>query len=336
MQKRTFHFTNTSVDYYFAAGISHLKELADKKTSIILTDENVFAAHGKRFKNWNTIVLKAGEEYKVQETVDSVIEQLIETGADRKWTLVGIGGGVTTDLTGYIASVYLRGIRFGFVPTTLLALVDASIGGKNGVDVGVYKNMAGTFRQPSFILHDLIFLNTLPEKEWRAGFAEIIKHACIKNMSMFNELERNDLSFYQKKQTAVCDLVQKNALLKTKIVQGDEFEAGERKLLNFGHTLGHALENQYELTHGEAVAIGMGFAAKLSESVTRFKTAERVQSLIEQYGLPSAAKYNKHKVFEVLKGDKKKEKDFIHFILLEKIGKGIIHQISLDQLYEYL
>lgn len=199
MQKRTFHFKNASVDYYFAGGISHLKELADAKTSIILTDENVFALHGKRFKNWNTIVLKAGEEYKVQETVDSVIEQLIETGADRTWTLIGVGGGVITDLTGYIASVYLRGIRFGFVPTTLLALVDASIGGKNGLDVGVYKNMIGTIRQPAFILHDLIFLNTLPDKEWKAGFAEIIKHACIKDATMFNEIEKNNLSFYQKK-----------------------------------------------------------------------------------------------------------------------------------------
>lgn len=130
-------------------------------------------------------------------------------------------------------------------------------------------------------------------------------------------------------------MIQRNTLLKTKIVQRDEFEQSERKLLNFGHTLGHALENQYELTHGEAVAIGMGFAVKVSE-VAGFKNADRVQSLIEQYGLPSVAKYNKDKVFEVLKGDKKKEKNFIHFILLERIGKGVINQISLDQLYEYL
>ncbi len=115
-------------------------------------------------KNWNTIVLKAGEEFKIQPTVDTIVEQLIELGADRKSTLVGIGGGVITDLTGYVASVYMRGIKFGFVPTTVLALVDASIGGKNGIDVGVYKNMVGVIRQPSFLLHDMSLLSSLATK----------------------------------------------------------------------------------------------------------------------------------------------------------------------------
>jgi len=336
MQKKTYRFGSSSTDYYFAGGMSHLKEIVDQKTAVIITDENIFAAHQKRFKNWNTIVLKAGEQYKIQQTVDTVIEQLIEIGVDRKWTLVGVGGGVITDLTGYIASVFLRGIRFGFVPTTLLALVDASIGGKNGIDVGLYKNMVGTIRQPSFILHDLIFLNTLPEKEWRNGFAEIIKHACIKDTSMFNELEKKDLNFYQKKKSEACTLIQRNAMIKTKVVQTDEMESGERKLLNFGHTLGHAIENQYDLMHGEAVAIGMGFASRLSEKLLKFKDAQRVENVLTQYGLPSGATYNKDKVFSVVKGDKKKEKDFIHFILLERIGKGTIRPVPLDDLYEYL
>ena len=336
MQKKTYRFGSSSTDYYFAGGMSHLKEIVDQKTAVIITDENIFAAHQKRFKNWNTIVLKAGEQYKIQQTVDTVIEQLIEIGVDRKWTLVGVGGGVITDLTGYIASVFLRGIRFGFVPTTLLALVDASIGGKNGIDVGLYKNMVGTIRQPSFILHDLIFLKTLPEKEWRNGFAEIIKHACIKDTSMFNELEKKDLNFYQKKKSEACTLIQRNAMIKTKVVQTDEMESGERKLLNFGHTLGHAIENQYDLMHGEAVAIGMGFASRLSEKLLKFKDAQRVENVLTQYGLPSGATYNKDKVFSVVKGDKKKEKDFIHFILLERIGKGTIRPVPLDDLYEYL
>ena len=117
--------------------------------------------------------------------------------ADRKTTLVGVGGGVITDMTGYVASVYMRGLRFGFVPTSLLAMVDASIGGKNGIDVGVYKNMVGIIRQPAFILHDMVFLNTLPQSEWENGFAEIIKHACIKDAAMFRELETNSLKKYQ-------------------------------------------------------------------------------------------------------------------------------------------
>lgn len=336
MQKKTVRFTNATVDYYFAAGFATLKEITDLKNAVIITDENVFEAHSKRFKNWNTIVLKAGEAFKIQATVDSVIEQLLALGADRTTILIGVGGGVITDLTGYIASIYMRGIRFGFVPTTLLALVDASIGGKNGIDVGIYKNMVGSIRQPQFILHDLIFLNTLPEKEWNSGFAEIIKHASIKDAAMFKALEAKDLKFYQRKKAEVCTLIQRNTLLKTKVVQSDEFEKGERKLLNFGHTLGHALENQYELSHGEAISIGMRYAASLSALLLGFKHKERVVNLLERYGLPTNAAFDKDKVINVLKMDKKKEKDAVHFILLERIGKAVIQPIPISQLYKAL
>jgi 3-dehydroquinate synthase len=336
MQKKTFRFSTASVDYYFAGGISYLKQIADQKNTVIITDENVFNNHQKRFKNWNTIVLKPGEEYKVQATADTIIEQLIGMNADRTTTLVGVGGGVITDLTGYVASVYMRGIRFGFVPTTLLSLVDASIGGKNGIDVGVYKNMVGVIRQPSFILHDLVFLSTLPENEWRNGFAEIIKHACIKDAALFRELEQHNIGFYQKKKKEVSLLIRRNALLKTKVVQQDEFEQGDRKLLNFGHTLGHALENQYELSHGEAISIGMAYASMLSQKMKGFKQAGRVVQVLENFGLPTLAEFDKDKVINVLKMDKKKVKDSINFILLEKIGKAVIQKISIDQLYESL
>ena len=336
MQHKKFRFSTSSVDYYFAGGFLLLKQTVNVKQAVVITDENVFQHHSKKFKGWNTIILKPGEAYKIQLTVDSVIGQLIEMGADRNTTLIGVGGGVVTDLTGYIASIYMRGISFGFVPTTLLALVDASIGGKNGIDVGIYKNMIGTIRQPQFILHDLVFLNTLPDLEWQAGFAEIIKHACIRNATMFKELEQSDITLFQKKKKLLCDLVMRNAILKTKVVQEDEFEKGDRKLLNFGHTLGHALENQYELTHGQAVAIGMHFAATLSERLTGFKGASRVKQLIEKYGLPTEAMYQKDKVFEVLKKDKKKNADAISFILLNKIGNAGIRQISFTDLYEAL
>jgi 3-dehydroquinate synthase len=336
MQLKTIRFTSTTVKYYLTGGFALLKEIADQKNAVIITDENVFAAHGKRFKNWNTIVLKPGEAYKIQATVDSIIQQLIELGADRQTTLVGIGGGVITDLTGYVASIYMRGIRFGFVPTTLLALVDASIGGKNGIDVGPYKNMVGIIRQPDFILHDLIFLNSLPENEWRNGFAEIIKHACIKDAKTFAELEQHDVSFYRKKKKEACALIQRNALLKTKVVVADEFEKGDRKLLNFGHTLGHALETQYELSHGEAISIGMGFASRLSTVYRKFKGVERVTSLLQQYELPVDARFDKDKVIEVLRMDKKKTKDQIQFILLDRIGKGVIQPIPVSELYTHL
>jgi len=336
MNKQTFKFNYASTDCYFANGFSHLKEIVDVRNAIIITDENIFAAHQKRFKQYKTIVLKPGEEFKIQATVDSIIEQLIALEADRKTILIGVGGGVITDITGYVASIYMRGIKFGFVPTTLLALVDASIGGKNGIDVGVYKNMVGVTKQPNFILHDLIFLNTLAEDQWQQGFAEIIKHACIKDAAMFKELQQHDLDYYRKKKKETCLLIQRNAKLKIKVVQQDEFEQGERKLLNFGHTLGHALENQYELSHGEAVAIGMTYASNISKQLAGFKQTDLVVHALQQYGLPTYASFNKQKVFDVLKMDKKRERKDINFILLEKIGKGVIQSIPLNQLEEII
>ncbi len=332
MNKKTYQFSNSSVDYYFENGISHLKEIVDSSNTILITDEHIFNAHSKRFKNWNTIVLKPGEEYKVQTTVDAVIEQLIEMGADRKTTLVGVGGGVITDITGYIASVYMRGVKFGFIPTSILAMVDASIGGKNGIDVGVYKNMVGVIRQPAFILHDMALVNSLPEAEWQNGFAEIIKHACIKDAKMFEALESNSLKKYQSKKVLLCELIQRNALLKTKVVQQDEFESGDRKLLNFGHTLGHAIENMYELSHGQAISIGMTYACHISEKLSGFKQTERVTALLSKYGLPTYASFDKAKAFEILLKDKKKAKSEMSYVLLEKIGKGVVKNIPLTDL----
>lgn len=332
MQKITYRFTNSSAEYYLASGISHLKKITAQKGTVLITDENVYNAHSKKFKGWNTIVLKPGEDFKVQATVDAVIEQLIEMEADRNTTLVGVGGGVITDITGYVASVYMRGLRFGFVPTSILSLVDASIGGKNGIDVGMYKNMVGIIRQPAFILQDMSFLDTLPQVEWENGFAEIIKHACIKDVAMFGELERNNLATYQEKQKSIGEMVRRNTLIKTKVVQKDEFEKGERRLLNFGHTLGHALETQYELLHGQAIAIGITYACHISERLTGFKQTERVVNVLENYKLPTYASFNKQKVFNVLKMDKKRERKEMNYVLLEKIGKGVVRSISLKQL----
>ena len=336
MITRRIKFTHQSTGYYFNASFSALKDLVPQKKTVVLTDENIFSVHQKRFKGWNTIVLKAGEEYKIQPTVDSVIAQLIELKADRGWTLVGVGGGVITDLTGYIASIYLRGISFGFVPTTVLAMVDAAIGGKNGIDVGMYKNMVGVIRQPQFLLYDTSFLKTLLDAEWCNGFAEIIKHAAIKDAPMFKELEESSIGSFQKKAPVLQKLIQRNALLKTKVVQGDEFEQHQRRLLNFGHTLGHALENQYQLMHGEAVAIGMCFAARLSGELLGFKGAERLIGMIDRYGLPTKADYDKEKVFEVLSSDKKREDGSVNFILLQRIGRGAVEKIGLDQLRKFL
>jgi 3-dehydroquinate synthase len=331
MDKRSFKFSKSSTDFYFDSSFSLLKNLVDKKATILITDENVYEAHQNKFKNWDTIILKAGEEFKSQATVDSIIGQLIDFKADRQTTLVGVGGGVITDLTGFVASIYMRGIPFGFIPTTVLALVDASIGGKNGVDVGPYKNMVGVIRQPSFILHDLNLLKSLPVKEWSNGFAEIIKHACILDAGMFKLLENASLDLFQKKSATLADLIRQNALIKIRIVQHDEFEKNKRKLLNFGHTLGHALETQYELMHGEAISIGMVVACKISEQLKGFKESGRVTNVLSNYNLPVKVSFNGEKVFNVLSMDKKRVKQELHFVLLQKIGKAVIHPIPLTQ-----
>ena len=334
MKKKTFTFTTSTVNYYFNAEFSYLDKLASKENAVVITDENVFDKHKKKFKGWNTIVLKPGEEYKVQQTVDTVIDQLLALGADRKTTLIGVGGGVITDITGYVAGIYMRGVQFGFVPTSLLAMVDASIGGKNGIDVGVYKNMVGLIRQPKFLLFDPSFLKSLPKAEWQNGFAEIIKHACIKDVAMFKLLQQHTLSGFQKDANLLSSLIEQNVLIKTKVVVKDEFEQGERKLLNYGHTLGHAIENMYALSHGQAISIGMTYAAVISQQLKGFTGAADVVKLLEKYGLPTFTKFDTKKAFKILLMDKKKDNVSINYILLEKIGKGVIQPLLFVQLQE--
>ena len=164
MQATTIAFTTGSTNFFFNASLHNLAEIVPQQNSIIITDTTVFALHENKFAGWKTIVIKAGEAYKDQATADIIISELIELGADRSTTLIGIGGGVVTDITGYVASIYLRGISFGFVPTTVLAMVDAAVGGKNGIDVGVYKNMVGTINQPQFLLYDMDFLKVCRER----------------------------------------------------------------------------------------------------------------------------------------------------------------------------
>ena len=336
MKRIQYQFTNSKTTFYFDTPFSHLKELVDQKHAVIVTDENIFRHHEKKFKGWNTIILKAGEQYKVQATVDTAMEQLIALGADRKTVLIGIGGGVITDITGYAGAIYMRGIKVGFIPTTILAMVDASIGGKNGIDIGVYKNLAGTIRQPDFLLYDYSFLKTLPDSEWINGFAEIIKHAAIKDAAMFRLLEAKKLDYFRKNKSALAALIEKNARIKTSVVKHDEFEAGERKLLNFGHTLGHAIENMYELSHGQAISIGMTRAALISQNIIGFKDAPRLIETLGKYELPTLAEYDKKKAFEILKMDKKKEKAEMNYILLQRIGKGVIQKIAMSDLEKLL
>lgn len=334
MQKKRFLFSGKETLFYFDAAFILLETIVSKEKAIIVTDENLFQAHKRKLKGFNTIVLKPGEKFKVQQTVDVIIDQLILLGADRQTTLIGFGGGVITDITGYVAGIYMRGIEVGYIPTSILAMVDAAIGGKNGIDVGVYKNMVGLIRQPSFLIYDYSLLKTLPIAEWKNGFAEIIKHACIKDQKMFVELEQNSITKYKKNPTLIARLILRNALIKIKVVQQDEFEKGDRKLLNFGHTLGHAIENMYQLSHGEAISIGMTYAALMSQQLKFYKEADRVIQLLHHYGLPTVANFDAKKAFSVLLKDKKRQDDSINYILLQKTGKAVVQPLLLVQLQE--
>ncbi|MBC7888173.1 MAG: 3-dehydroquinate synthase [Ferruginibacter sp.] len=338
MKKVEHHFSGKRVAYYFEANFSYLEQIVAKEDTILITDENVFSSQPEKFSGWKIIVIKPGEEFKQQAAVDYIFGQLIGYEADRRTFIVGIGGGVVTDIAGYAASVYMRGLKFGFVPTTVLAMVDASIGGKNGVDVGVYKNLVGLIKQPEFLLFDYSFLQTLPQDQWVNGFAEIIKHACIKDEVLFALLEKETLENFQADSTKLADLVEKNVGIKTTVVLKDEFENGDRKLLNFGHTLGHAIENNYQLLHGHAISIGMVAACIISEEINNFYSVEkeRVIRLLEKYHLPVHLQFDREKIWDILKMDKKRSGNAMNFVLLNKIGEAVIQSIPLIQLKDLI
>ncbi len=336
MNKVQYTFSGKKTTCYLDADFSYLEKLVARDQAVLITDEHIFSAQRKKFNGWKTIVISAGEQYKVQETVNSIINQLIGFGADRKTWLIGVGGGVVTDLAGYVAAIYMRGLSFGFVPSSILAMVDASIGGKNGIDVGVYKNLIGTIRQPVFLLYDYSLLKSLPKEEWVNGFAEIIKHAAIKDAALFRELEKNKLTFYQKDKAALARLIRRNVAIKSAVVEKDEFEHGDRRLLNFGHTLGHAVENLYKLSHGQAISIGMVAACMISEEYANFGDTDRVIATLKKYGLPTQASFDPKEVMSVLRMDKKRVKDSMNYILLNKIGQGVVKVIPIVQLEKLL
>ena len=332
-----YTFSQKTVSCYFDADFSAIRELVKDANMVIVTDENVFAQHEQKLSAFPVIKFAAGEEFKNQKTVDYIIQELIKLSVHKNTMLIGVGGGVVTDITGYVAAVYMRGIKFGLVPTSVLAMVDAAIGGKNGIDVGVYKNMVGTIRQPEFIFYDYSFLKTLPVKEWVNGFAEVIKHACIKDELLFKVLEKYSLHEYQADSTLIADLIEKNVEIKTAVVINDEFEKGDRKLLNFGHTIGHAIENLHGIPHGHAVSIGMIAACNLSVQLNDFHAddAAKIVRLLTRYHLPVDVETDHAKVFEVLKMDKKRQGEGVQFILLSSIGKAEIKYISLADLEKH-
>lgn len=321
-------------------GASLANELAefDPANVIIITDENVDRYHADIFTPYKKIILSPGEKSKSQKTIDSILLQMLEWECDRNTVVAGCGGGVVTDIAGYVASIYKRGVKLLLSPTSLLAMVDAAIGGKNGINLEGYKNMVGTVYQPTKIVYDFSLLRSLPEEEWQNGFAETIKHACIKDKALFAFLEGRDLEHFMQDKAALSDLVEKNVAIKSAVIENDELETGERKLLNFGHTTGHAIENVYGISHGNAISIGMAIACKFSEEMNGFwsEDKDKVISLLKKYGLPVQMDLDKEKIWEAMIKDKKRDKDTMHFILLNKIGEGAMRPISLVQLHSMI
>jgi 3-dehydroquinate synthase len=225
--------------------------------TIVITDENVGRLYQNRFPAADTITIGCGEKHKTLDTLAFIYDRLIALEADRASFIVGIGGGIVGDICGFAASTYMRGLRFGFVPTTLLAQVDATVGGKNGINFKGFKNMVGVFQQPEFVIVDTGLLKTLPPEEIASGLAEIAKHACIADPAYFDTIERGCDAIDAMDQAVLLDLVHQSVVIKARVVNRDEREAGERRKLNFGHTLGHAIEKTLGISHGAAVSVGM-------------------------------------------------------------------------------
>ncbi len=301
---------------------------------VILTDEKVHQLFGHNFQDFPTIIIGQTEQIKTLETIDFIVDQLIGLKADRTTFLLAVGGGIVCDIAGFAASVYQRGIRFGFISTTLLSQVDASVGGKNGVNHRGYKNMIGVFNQPDFVICDPKMLKTLGNEELSCGFSEIVKHTLIADKSMFEWLENNYIRALALDPETIEKLVYNSVSIKTAIVNIDEKEQGERRKLNLGHTFGHALEKVTGIPHGYAVSIGLIFAAKLSVQKGLLSDTDfhRICSLLKKLNLPIAMDGKKEEALVALTMDKKKEGDTIQFILMKGLGETIIHPMKISDL----
>lgn len=314
--------------------LQHLARYLPPGKVIVITDQHVQAHYGAAMPTGEVVAIGSGEKVKSMATVEHLYGRLVALGADRSSFVVAIGGGLVCDVAGFVAATFMRGIRFGFVASTLLAQVDASVGGKNGVNFKGYKNIIGMFRQPEFVLCDLDLLQTLPAREIASGFAEIIKHAAIADAGLFEFLEAHSGAAWRLEREVLEKIIYSSVHLKASIVNRDETEKGERKLLNFGHTFGHAIEKTAGVAHGEAVSAGMVLAARLSvkKGLLTPAAADRLEALIAALHLPTRLAFDRHKALDALRKDKKRSGGAIDFVLLDGIGRAVIREIALEEL----
>ena len=334
MKKITLKASNRNCQIVIGEGMTQLPAYAKATKVVIITDRNVRRLYGSKFDNYKIIEIGMGEESKTLETVSEIYDKMLELEIERDSFVVGIGGGIVCDITGFVAATYLRGINFGFVPTTLLAQVDAGIGGKNGVNLKGYKNLIGTIKQPNFCLCDLDVLKTLPKEELHCGFAEVIKHGAIANVHLFEYLEQNCEMALCLDEKIMEKIIEDSIMVKVGIVSTDETEKNERMKLNFGHTFAHALEKVEKITHGQAVAIGMVIAAEISvkRGLLNDTDRERILKLIEKFELPTERKLKSDEIIDAIRKDKKRNGEEIKMVLLEGIGRAKIWGVGLDEL----
>ncbi len=321
---------------------SYISKITNAKKVVVITDSNVEKLYldtvVKSLSEYFEVFsysFTAGEKSKTVFEVTKMVEFMAENSLSRNDLAVALGGGVTGDMAGFAASCYLRGIDFVQIPTTLLSQIDSSVGGKTGVDLPQGKNLCGAFHQPSLVLIDQNVLDTLDERFFNDGMGEAIKYGCIKSEKLFSRLEKENAKDF------IEDLIFECVDIKRQVVENDEKEKGERAILNFGHTVGHAIEklNNFEgISHGEAVAIGMVYVTNSSEKsgMTENGTTDRLIKLLEKYSLPVKTDYSLEKLVAAMLNDKKQTGNGIKFITLEKIGKGVISPVENKDIKKFL
>jgi shikimate kinase / 3-dehydroquinate synthase len=313
--------------------VGHASSVTNLQNSIIVTDENVAKHHLEKIQNLfnaKSMIVPAGEEHKKLETVSRLWDAFLENGLDRKSTVIALGGGVIGDMAGFAASTYMRGIDWIAIPTTLLAMVDASLGGKTGFDLPQGKNLIGSFHPPKLVIADTSLLTTLPERELRSGMAEVVKHGVISDPDLFAMCQRG-MDWVKGN---LEEVVKRAMAVKIKVIEEDPYEKGFRAALNLGHTVGHAVElvSKFELRHGEAISIGMAAEARYAARVGMAGSGvvEAIESTLSALGLPIQipAEMSREEIIRVMRVDKKKNAKSIRFALPIEIGKVELIDVS--------
>ncbi len=324
---------------YMASAKELLGDILPKKRVIVISDSNIDRTHHDLITPYEHILIGQGEQAKSLATLEDIYKHLIEMGADRSTFILGIGGGIVTDIAGFVASTYMRGVEFGFVTTTLLGAVDASVGGKNGVNVGGFKNMVGVFSQPRFVICDATLLNSLPDREFRAGLAEVIKTAVLGDKELFEILEKSSFEELRTDNKLLEDIINRCVRVKAGVVAEDEREGGRRRILNLGHTLAHAIEKtSSKFSHGEAVAIGLHHITQsaLSHKMISQEDTSRILAILQKYGFDTELPVEHKDLLKAIEGDKKRNGDSLHLIFPTAIGSVEDKKIPLNELKGFL